>query len=244
MDTLGTSDFDFQFTGTIVENEEFQFGKQYLLDGDKHGIRYLRNRRNGEAFKYSTFMAGPDAFWHAENPEFNRFIVDLGEPKVPAAINLYAFLYYRTEYPHYATDPAYLVELWDGSYASRLPSKVKIYGTNENPETVSLSSCALLHSENSGKDFTESWAVYTDEYCNANLDRWGYSDSWYNKTEKEIAAADPVVLHMLCNYSGEKYRYLIMIVEDTFSGGNSLGANIREYITINEMEVCVKAENN
>ena len=243
MDTLRGIDFDLQFTGTIVENEEYQFGMQYLSDGDKQGVNYWTNLRNGDAEKYSTFMAGPEAFWDAEEPEQNRFIVDLREPKVPAAINLYAFLYYKGKYAYHWIDDPYLVELWDGSYASLLPSKVTIYGTNEDPKTVSLSSCTLLHDVNSGKEFTESWAHFTDEYCSENINIWGYSGSWKNKTKKEIEAADPVVLHILCNYSGEKYRYLIMIVEDSFIGRWGSAKNIRQYITINELEVCVKEEN-
>lgn len=65
-------------------------------------------------------------------------------------------------------------------------------------------------------------------------------------TEAEYAAVQPVVLEMLCNYSGETYRYLIFVVEDTFNGEafyeSGTDYNTREYISFNELEVCVKAE--
>ena len=56
--------------------------------------------------------------------------------------------------------------------------------------------------------------------------------------------ADPIVLNLLCNYTGTAYRYLIFVVEDTYDSNRWGGAeeNILEYITFDELEVCVKAE--
>lgn len=244
MDTLPATDFNFQFTGNIIENEEFEFGQKYLLDGKKNGINYYTNRKNGDVYKYATFMAGPNAVWHNDSPEENRFIVDLGKPQVPAAVNLYAYLYYKTDYPFRSTDPPFLAEVWDGNYPSRLPSKISLYGTNENPQTVSLNSCVKLYSLNAGEKINESWAALTDFSYTNNIDIWGWTDSWITRSKEEIEMADPVVLNMLCNYTGEKFRYLIFVIEATFEGGRTMGANIREYITIDELEVCVKAEYN
>ena len=49
---------------------------------------------------------------------------------------------------------------------------------------------------------------------------------------------------MLCNYSGDAYRYLIFVVEDTFDSANWGGreVNLREFVSFNELEVFVKAE--
>ncbi|WP_065219052.1 MULTISPECIES: DUF4959 domain-containing protein [Butyricimonas] len=243
MDTLTPADFDFRFTGNIVTNEEYQLGERYLFDGDKNGDKYRKNLlENRYTFRYSTFMAGPNAF-------NERFILDLREPKVPASVNLYAFLNFHTLWP-FASDyeqlvkyPDDLIEFWQGNYRGKLPCKVKLYGTNADPESVNLSSCKLLYELDNGDSFATwqtSWAARTDEQ-----DGTYRTENWLDVTDDEYALADPVVLKMLCNYSGEKYRYLIFVVEDTYHGG-SYGygddGNRRKYISFNELEVCVKAE--
>ena len=50
---------------------------------------------------------------------------------------------------------------------------------------------------------------------------------------------------MLFNYSGESYRYLILVVEDTYNSnrwGRDSDENPYEYVTFDEIEVLVKAE--
>ena len=240
MDTLTPADFDFKFTGKVVENSEYQFGTQYLFDGDKKGKNYRNNRLNGDAYKYATFMAGPQAFGE-------RFIIDLREERIPAAVRLYAFLNYETSWPQsgaYGKDyPPLLIEIWNRAYKTKLPCKVKLYGTNENPETVDLASCARLYDldwETGRLAYRESWAQNTDDIS------YSKGDNMMTVTEAELDAADPVCLEMLCNYTGEAYRYLIFVVEDTFDGVGMFlideEQNGQEYITFNELEVSVKAE--
>ena len=244
MDTLLPADFTFKFMGEIQENEEHQFGQKYLFDGDKKGTNYRNNRLNGEPYKYATFIAGPSAFGE-------RFIVDLGAEKVPAAVNLYAYIYWGTSYPtswKSCGDP-WLDELWKERYYTKLPAKVKLYGTNEDPETIDLKSCARLYELDEGLDFdwlgTNSWAKYTDDrYLKGNMDLWGWNgSSYFEALDSEIESADPVVLKMLCNYTGAQYRYLIFVVEDTYYARSGSEDNNMQYITFNELEVCVKAEN-
>lgn len=238
-DTLDAMEFDFRFTGNIVTDTEYEFGEQYLFDGDKKGDRrrqHLLENRN--SYQYSTFVAGPNAFGE-------RFIIDLREPKVPASVNLYAYVNFGTNWPFptsWYDFPALVADVWNNSYTSKLPCKVKMYGTNENPETVDLASCTLLYKldqETSYAGWDASWAVRTDDY-------YSISPSYLSVTEAEYAAVQPVVLEMLCNYSGETYRYLIFVVEDTFNGEafyeSGTDYNTREYISFNELEVCVKAE--
>ena len=61
-----------------------------------------------------------------------------------------------------------------------------------------------------------------------------------------MEAAEPVVLNMLCNYTGAEYRYLIFVVADTYSSGrwgnDEYEDNVKEYVSFNELEVCVNAE--
>ena len=64
-------------------------------------------------------------------------------------------------------------------------------------------------------------------------------------TIEDIAATDPVCLDMRCNYTGDSYRYLIFVIEDTFNyprWGVLREENPLEYVTFNELEVSVKAE--
>ena len=239
MDTLLSTDFDFRFTGNSVENEEFQFGEKYLFDGDKKGTTYRTNRLNGDSYKYATFIAGPQAFGE-------RFIIDLREEKIPASVNLYAYLNYGSTWPTadgFHDYPPLLMEIWDMSYITKLPCKIKLYGTNENPATVDLSSCARLYELDGGTTKAyfrdESWAQNTDCY-------YGRGEDMMSATEEEVEAAEPVCLEMLCNYTGAGYRYLIFVVEDTFDGyymwNVDAERNGQEYVTFNEVEVCVKAE--
>ena len=246
MDTLTTADFDFEFTGDEVTNETYQFGQQYLFDGDKNGLTYHNNTTiEANPYAYATYVAGPNAFYPGISPEDNRFIVDLREPKIPASVNLYAYLNYGTFWPYNDPNftiqyPTLLAEVWNGSYIAKLPSKVKLYGTNEDPKTVDLASCALLFELDEGSansDWQESWAVRSDNTYGP------YWDERYDaKTEAEILAADPVVLSMLCHYSGESFRYLIFVVEDTYDASNGDDSNTRQFVSFNELEVCVKAE--
>lgn len=244
MDTLTPADFDFRFTGNIVESEEYEVSERYLLDGDKKGFGFRKNRLNGERYKYSTFVAGPYAFGE-------RFIVDLREPKVPAAVNLYAYMYLGDNYPLGEGANPFALEIWTGCYPTRLPCQITLYGTNETPETVDLSTCAKLFQLNdpvSQSYWDEySWAKYTD--CNGSgaYELFPtYGTSWLDKTVEEMEAADPVVLNMLCNYTGAKYRYLIFVVTDTYSSGrwatDDYEDNVKEYVSFNELEVCVNAE--
>ena len=248
MDTLTPADFDFHFTGTVQTNPEYELGTQYLFDGDTKGINYHHNVLNGYVFRYSTFVAGPNAFYRDEAPAENRFIVDLREARIPASINLYAFLNWNSNWPFPGASnnpPALLADIWNQSYKKSLPCKIRLYGTNENPETVDLASCALLYELNDDPGYTawgKSWCARTDEFIGP------YNDETYdNATDAEIAEADPVVLEMLCNYSDDAaYRYLIFVVTDTYhaygQGGQGDEKNQREYITFNELEVFVKAE--
>lgn len=92
MDTLKYGDFDFKFTGKIIEREEYALGEKYLFDGDRKGEVFYRNKNTNAKYKYATFAAGPGAFGE-------RFIIDLRKEKVPAAVRLYAYLNYYTVWP-------------------------------------------------------------------------------------------------------------------------------------------------
>ena len=198
---------------------------------------------SGAPYKYGTFAVGPNAFGE-------RFIVDLRKERIPAAVRLYAFLKYSTIWPargtasNPSTAPGFLIDLWNESYRSKLPCKVKLYGTNDDPETVNLASCVLLNDFSESplhSEFPNAWSYRTDDYFS-----WSQVPSMQAATEAEIDATEPVYMEMLCNYSGQGYRYLIFVVEDTFDGCNGYGTpserNTDQYITFNELEICVKKD--
>jgi hypothetical protein len=232
----------------VIEADEFNIGFDYLFDGDTKGVQFRDARlEEGERYKYHTFMAGPYIF-----EDKVRFCIDLKEPKVPASVRLYAYLYYGSTYPDYGDEwliefPEYARQLWEGSYISRLPSKLKLYGTNKDPETVKIGSedCALLFTldDYSGfrSGFCNSWAQRTDDLYSKGTDK-----DYLEATDAEVEAADPIYLNMLCNYTGTPYRYLFFVVEDTYNsskfGGEGEERNIREYVTFHELEVYVEAE--
>lgn len=240
MDTLTPADFGFKFTGDIVEDQTYMLGEKYLFDGDKKGFGRRDYLRDGDRYKYSTFVAGPNAF-------DERFIIDLKEEKIPAAVNWYAFSYFGGTYPYQVASQPIPSRIWSGYYMSRLPCEVYLYGTNENPETVALETCTRLFTLDYPENidyFNESWAKYTDWLSNANWNIWDFGDGYLTESDEALNASDPVVLNMLCNYTGAKFRYLIFVVKDTFDSQrwNGWEENPYGYVTINELEVCVKAD--
>ncbi len=248
MDTLKAGEFDFKFGGNVVENTTYNFGYQYLFDGDNRGLGFRRNRLAGEQFRYNTFMAGPHAFYDQDEADHNRFIVDLKDGKCPASVNLYVFLCYQTNWPvaraHMTvTFPALLADIWNGYYHAHLPAKIRLYGTNSDPETTPLSEMALLYELDDDVDnLWDCWCTRTDALQNLQ----GWKENWMQGDEKDVLAAEPVVLRMLCNYEeGVTYRYLVFVVTDTYNVRDwqiDNEANSREYITFTELEVCVKKE--
>lgn len=254
MDTLQASDFEFRFMGE-EPNEEYQekyaFGRQYLFDGDKKGTTWFANNANSQRYKYATYVAGPTAFGE-------RFIIDLKEQRVPATVRLYAFINFdipfpAPSYPTMISPEPFLTDVFSSRYFSVLPAKVKLYGTNENPETVDLSSCTLLFELDDDVSyddgFRNSWAAETTGENE-------YGESLTSPTQEDIDNTDPVYLDMLCNYNVDaagnplRFQYLIFVVEDTYNvrdgskpvWESSIDLNNGEYVSFHELEVCVRAE--
>ena len=240
MDTLSPSDFDFfSYPATLIqERDDYLFGKEYLFDGKKKGdglrYRYLR----GERDKFETFIAGPNAFEESGA----RFIVDLKTPRVPAALYYYAWVDLGIGIYYTQRDNPYLyAALGLSGYHSRLPAKARVYGVKEgdDPKTVDFSKCALLYTLDDDIDYDY---FYDKSWCRLT-NRNNSQSTMLNLTDAEFAQVEPVVLKMMCNYSGEKFRYLILVVEDTYNTTNmNPEQNMSEYITCDELEVAVLAE--
>lgn len=255
MEMLAPEKFDFFASqkGLIMEDEEHAFGKAYLFDGKKKGANYRENVKKGSQsrYKYGTFVAGPDAFGE-------RFIIDFKTPRIPAMLRGDAFLYHGYSYPYANSsrpDPnidQVVAKVFSGVYTSRLPSKIAVYGTNaEDPKTVDIEQCVLLYK----LDEEANWSnFYSNAWC--RLSDYGNGPAYeevrpYNGQSDEVfEAADPISLEMKCNYTGEAFRYVFFIVEDTWpsyrnpnKNPNGAEENPYEYITFDELEVFVKMEN-
>ena len=254
MEMLSPDQFSFSFPSKLkIEDEEHEIGVKYLFDGQKKGANYRKNYQRGSSdrYKFGTFVAGPNAFGE-------RFIIDFGTPKVPAMLRGDAFLYHGNAYPY--ANPNYpnpgidmfVATIWSAVYTSRLPAKIKVYGTNSaNPNTVSLGECALLYT----LDEDPGWATfYSYAWCRFSDYQYGpvdwAKDAYKNKDDNTFEAADPISLDMKCNYSGEAFRYIFFIVEDTWMSSRwsnqypyGFEENANEYITFDELEVFVKMEN-
>lgn len=251
MEMLSPDQFKFSFPKVLeIEDEDHEIGVKYLFDGQKKGANYRKNYQKGDRYKFGTFVAGPNAFEE-------RFIVDFGTPKVPAMLRGDAFLYHGNTYP-YANpnypDPnidMFVATLWSAVYTSRLPAKIKVYGTNAaDPAKVPLNECTVLYvldeDPNWDNFFSNAWCRYSD-YKSGPVHVT--DDAFKNKDDKTFEAAEPISLEMKCNYFGEAFRYVFFIVEDTWMSKRNQSQfpygyeeNAKEYITFDELEVFVKKE--
>ena len=249
MEMLSPDQFKFFFPEELaIEDEAHQIGVKYLFDGQKKGANYRKNYQQKDFYKYGTFVAGPYAF-------NERFIIDFGSPKVPAMLRGDAFLYHGFYYPNpeYPTSSMdmFVANLWHGVYISRLPAKIKVYGTNAaDPAKVPLGECTVLYTLDEDPKwanfYDKAWCRYSD-YPSGPVDY--LKDAFKEKDNKAFDEADPISLEMKCNYFGEAFRYVFFIVEDTWMSNNKsymypngYEENVREYITFDELEVFVKEE--
>lgn len=252
MEMLPPEQFDFSFTGEIVENKDRAVGLEYLFNGRKKGADYrgfyMTGDKGSDGYrKYGTFVAGPNAFG-------KRFIFDFRTPKVPAVLNADAFLYHGYYYPVvpgvvFPGDEfdKFGAEIWSSCYTSRLPCQLKVYGTNEDPWTVDLGKCTLLYSLDDSPLFdnfyANAWCRFSDYYYGP-VDR---DNAFKDKSDADFEAADPITLEMKCNYTGEAFRYVFFEVYDTYTSTRwddqyptGYEENAREYITFDEIEVFVQ----
>lgn len=268
-DTLMRDKFDFRYTGQAVEDDAYKLGVEYLFDGDKKGKKAFLARQDNRKYEYYTFLTDGGTF-------DEKFVIDLKEEKVPAAINLYAFVCMGKDNYYYTSSDANLSKWWSKSgenYKTRLPSVVKVYGTNDasllNADNEVVKSSAVLlasHTEDKDicaltaplfvddfdfeaavtKEFKGTWVYRSDVYGNYAYDEFGAMTTLLDLGEARFDEEEPVCLNLQFNYTGATYRYLIMIIEDTFAGFNFIKRNFNEgqYVTLNELEVCVKAESN
>ena len=213
-----TSENFFDIANLSVDDEDDKMGIEYLFDGDLRGEKALSSQTD-EAY---TFLAGPNAIG-------KPFIIDLGEEIVPASLRIYGML----NIDAYFTMYGYNYYLWEYYYANKLPCKVTVYASNDK----------------NGDD--DSWirvGKFEQDPDTYFKDRWSASclDETYDyiSDPRELEKADPAFMEVFFAYSGQKYRYLKLVINEVFNASMSeiqtSYPNVKNYVTMHELEVYVK----
>lgn len=201
------------------EDPEALLGAQYLFDGDLKGESGFYMSQNE---KFMTFLAGPNAVG-------KPFILDLKVEQYIAQLRFYGILNFRkvpsqTQYKYGS--------IWKGVYHSKTPCKVRVYVSND------------IDDENSWKEFGR---FNQDKNVDKEL-RWDkrcigghYTTSL--STLDEVKAADPAYFSVDFPATGETFRYVKIVVEDTYAAMTSYyDQNPNEYVTFHEIEVYTKKD--
>ncbi len=220
---------DFKDFGLSQENKVAKTGVQYLFDGELKGRERLiasateeskPNRKSTTT--YATYLAGPNAY---EKP----IVLDMREQKTPAWIRMYC-LYPLSNVTHPLSGQE-LGYIWDGSYEDKIPCKLTVYGSKESSDP------------NSGEWVYLGNLTQEPEATTVN-DRWSYlttSLSFAAKSVEDLAQKDPIYVDVSFPVLNETYRYLKIIVHDTFKRTDSeKNSNQQKYFTLHELEVYVK----
>lgn len=209
-----------------VEDPEYRLGKSYLFDGDIKGENCFELKTFAD---FSTYLAGPYCLGK------KLFVIDMKEEKLPAEIKLYAMLYVRDDFPSggphaYPPDNRYK-DIWTGEYASKLPSNVTLYGSNNKDDDNSW--------EEIGHDEQDRYTDNGQRWCaRAN----NGSTDYRIQTWDALEIVEPCSLRFACPTSGKKYRYLSIVVNEVFFtpiGRETPGvcSNDDKYVTFHELEI-------
>ena len=215
---LPLTENDFDAGGKSLERDNMKVGLKYLFDGDLKGEQRINTGKQEEMF---TFLAGPDAIG---KPMF----VDLGEEKVPASIRIYGLLRMKLLMP--VSNP------WNQFPEAKLPCDVTVYGGNDK----NCNAWDKLGSFVQSPSLTpkERWDWRCDQ--NNTEDRLGDPEA--------LNAADPCYMEVSFFASPKRYRYLKIVVNDTFDLGEQYAefndelGNPENYVTMHELEVYVKKD--
>ena len=221
---------DFNDFGLSRESDVAKTGVEYLFDGELRGRERLIAAafndplsRNGIVV-YGAYLAGPHAF---EKP----LIVDLKEQKVPAWIRLYCL------YPLYANHvvvPLTWGEYWVGSYEDKVPCKLSVYGntTSPDPDAEGWEYLGSLNQAPERQAAAQRWSFLTTNLLLAPKD------------VNDLETRDPIYVDIQFPPVNQTYRYLKILVHDTFdtSKEDGINRNLQEYFTLQELEVYVKKD--
>lgn len=220
---------NFNDFGLSVENGKAKTGVQYLFDGELLGrerllasaIEESRPERKSTT-TYATYVAGPQAYG-------KPIVLDLKEQKVPAWIRMYC-LYPLSNATHPISGQE-LSYIWAGSYDDKTPCSLTVYGSknSSDPNTGEWVPLGKLDQKRDATTANDRWSFLTTSTVAAA------------KTVDELALKDPIYVDVVFPTIDETYRYLKIVVHDTFKRMNSeINSNSQGYFTLHELEVYVK----
>lgn len=209
------------FAGDLsIENEEACTGVNYLFNGDTKGEERFKTKKKEKVY---TFVAGPNA-------QGNPFIIDLKEEKIPASIRIYGMLNLGI---YFTRKDELLGTVWNSAYTNKLPCEVTVYAGNEkegNPSSWTKIGYFYQHPATKDKD-RWSWPC-------SNINYEGRMESL-----EMLEATDPAYLEILFPATPIRYRYIKLIVNDTYEYYYpGVDENNGKYISIQELEVYVKKD--
>lgn len=213
--------FDFTTAVPVITSSTAKLGMEYLFDGNLKGVYPVIE---GE---YNTFLAGPNAFGEP-------FIVDFGTAKQIAQVKLYAILNGAiTVLRKDSGSPALFKEIWDGEYQNKLPASLTLYGTDHKDDRTSWVEIGTYGEATNGPN-ENRWCRYSA----TNPD----NEARLNSVEA-LAAAEPVSLTINIPTEVSMYRYLILVVNDSYDMKYAhADQNQNHYVTFHELEIYTKAE--
>ena len=203
---------------------------EYLFDGELKGLERLiasayedKDSRQGTEV-YGAYLAGPNAY---RKP----MILDLREQKTPAWIRIYCL------YPilaQHAVGQATWGNVWIGSYEDKVPCKISVYGnsTSSDPDDEGWVYLGQLDQAPEREAVTKRWSRLTTDLASAPKD------------VDDLETKNPIYVDIQFPPVNNKYRYLKVLVLDTFdtSREDGINRNQQEYFTLQELEVYVKKD--
>ncbi|MFO3729565.1 MULTISPECIES: DUF4959 domain-containing protein [Butyricimonas] len=233
MEKLEPVDFDFlDPVGLSNEAPEFKLGKQYLFDGDKKGEAVLGMIATDK--NYYTYLAGPNCLGKP------LFILDMKESKNPVELRLYAMLFVRT-FADKTFDDVY-GDIWRMNYATKLPSSLTLYGSDNMDDDTSWEELASFEQDRQ-MDASKRWCERANDV--------GSFQEYKIQSPSVLNLAEPCYLSLKCPGSvpGEgrkKYRYLKLVVNEVFYAPRGLSETIvgnpEKYVTLHELEIYTEKE--
>ena len=137
--------------------------------------------------------------------------------------------------PMYANTPAggnqELGLAWNGCYEDKLPCQVTVYGNKNSSDP-----------EDAGWEYLGR--LNQDPYASTEKDKWTYKSlelTYAPKTVDELDKMDPYYVDISFPALNNTYRYLKIMVHDTFrKRQSSTNTNRNAYFTLHELEIFVK----
>lgn len=214
MEMLSPKEYDFKDPEDLtIEDELTKLSKDYLFDGDVWGTTSLGLPNT----MFATYLAGPDAF---DKP---LFVIDLREARHLAEVRLYTILNIKRSFDG----------IFKRYYEEKLPCKVRIFVTNTEEDESSWVELGQF-AQDAALEPTLRW-------CALVPSTWYWNEA--ASTVEELEARTPYYMSIQFPPEAESYRYLRVVVEETFDAINQkMWTNVDKYVTFHEFEIYTKKD--